>query len=138
MQEFIFGQGDVIAILVVVVALVSTLFALGRNLAAQNVAVVAFLIALISAIIETIGAKTGVPFGPFFYTENFGPLLFRLLPWPVPALWVTMVLSSRGMARLILRPWREKPNYGIYSLALTCLLAVIVDANREPFAARTV
>ncbi len=137
MLDYLFGRGQISAILLVALALAASLFALGRTLPAQNVFAAAGLIALISGLIETLGTKTGIPFGPFFYTENLGPAPFHLLPWPVPAIWIIAILNSRGTARLILRPWRELPNYGIYSLALTCLLVVIFDANLEPWAART-
>jgi len=114
----------------------ATLLAQARSLPAQNVAMIAALIMLISGVIQTIGVKTGVPFGRYFYTESMGPELFHLLPWPVPLLWVVIVLNSRGVTRLILRPWRTIPNYGYWSIGLTCFLAVLFDASLEPFASR--
>jgi uncharacterized membrane protein len=124
-----------IFILVLLAALVVTLYALTWTLPAQNVISAAALIAFLSGLIEIIGAKTGVPFGPFFYTKNLGPLFLGLLPWPIPLIWVVVILNSRGAARLILRPWRELSRYGFWSIGLTCALTVFFDLALEPFAA---
>ncbi|MDB6020937.1 MAG: hypothetical protein JWQ04_794 [Pedosphaera sp.] len=122
---------------VILLALAATFWRMTRRLPLQNVFSCAVIIALISGLIQIIGAKTGIPFGPFFYTENLGYPLFHLLPWPVPLLWVVVLLNSHGVARLILKPWRNASNHGLRSLALTCLLAVLFDAVLEPFATRT-
>ena len=39
------------------------------------------------------------------------------------------------MARLILRPWREHPEYGWWVIGLTAVLATALDATYEPFSA---
>jgi putative membrane protein len=122
--------------LVLILALVTTLLALGRTLPWQNVITAAVLIGLVSGTVQTVGVKTGMPFGQYFYASYFGPRLFQLLPWPVPCLWIVALLNSRGVARLLLRPWRNRPNPGLRVIALTSLLAVIFDAGLEPFAAR--
>jgi uncharacterized membrane protein len=121
---------------IIILACAITLWRMGRNLPAQNVVACAGLCVLMSGAIEIIGTLTGVPFGPFFYTENLGPLLFRVLPWPIPLLWFVVLLTSRGVARLILKPWRGTSNHGLWSIALTCLLAVLFDAALEPCGAR--
>ena len=46
-----------------------------------------------------------------------------------------MLLNSRGVARLILRPWRKQKNYGYILIGLTALVAVGFDLALEPFAA---
>jgi uncharacterized membrane protein len=124
-----------IFILVLLAALVATLCGLARTLPAQNVISAAAIIAFLSGLIEIIGAKTGMPFGPFFYTKNLGPSFLGLLPWPVPLIWVVVILSSRGVARLMLRPWRELSRYGFWSISLTCVLTVFFDLALEPYAA---
>ena len=134
MLAYSFNHQQIALLLILVAALVATLLAMIRNLPAQNVIPAALLIVFISGVIETLGVKTGIPFGPFFYTETLGPQLFHLLPWPVPVIWVVVILNSRGVARLILRPWRKLPNYGYWSIGLTCLLVVLCDASLEPFA----
>jgi uncharacterized membrane protein len=92
------------------------------------------LIAFIGGAVHTLGARTFIPFGPFGYTENVGQKLFEPLPWAVPMLWIVAILTSRGAARLMLRPWRKAPTYGFRLIALTVLLVVLFDVGLEPFA----
>ena len=112
----------------------ATLVALARRLPAQNVAVIAAIIGLASAFITILSAKTSIPFGPRAYTERFGARLFGILPWPVPLLWLCVLLNSRAVARLILRPWRKAERYGLWLIAITALLAVATDFGLEPYA----
>ncbi|MCW5551848.1 MAG: carotenoid biosynthesis protein [Verrucomicrobiae bacterium] len=114
----------------------ATLLALGRHLPGQNVILAAGVIALSGGLVHTLGVLTAVPFGPFAYGENAGPRIFNVLAWPIPALWIIAVLSSRGVARLILRPWRKLQNYGFWLLGVTAGLTVVFDAALEPFATR--
>jgi len=115
--------------LLLVLALATTLFAQARSLPAQNVITAAALIMLISGIVQFIGARTGIPFGSFFYTDGLGPL-----PWSVPLIWTVAILNSRGVARLVLRPWRKMGKYGFWVIGLACLLTVVFDASLEPYA----
>jgi uncharacterized membrane protein len=119
---------------IIVLALAATLLRLARTLPWQNVIACGILIVVISGAFQTLGAKTGIPFGPFFYTENMGRLLFRQVPWPMPLLWVVNLLNARGVARLILKPWRETASYGIWVIAVASLLATLFDAGLEPIA----
>jgi uncharacterized membrane protein len=116
-----------------VLALAAVLLALARTLPAQNVLAVAVIIALLTAIADVINVKTGVPFGARTFTDDLGPQILGL-PWPLPFIWTAAILSSRGVARLILRPWRKTAKYGLYVIGLTVLLTVIFDFNLEPFA----
>jgi uncharacterized membrane protein len=115
-------------------ALAATMLALARTLPAQNVFAATATIVVIAFIAEIISAKTGVPFGARTYTDGFGPRIFGGLPWPVPFIWAVAVLNSRGVARLILRPWRKTTKYGLWVIALTCVLAAVFDFNLEPLA----
>jgi bisanhydrobacterioruberin hydratase len=115
-------------------ALTATLLALARTLPAQNIFAATATIVFIASIAEIISAKTGVPFGARTYTDALGPRIFGLLPWPMPFIWTVAVLNSRGVARLILRPWRKTTKYGLWVIALACMLNVIFDFNLEPFA----
>jgi uncharacterized membrane protein len=118
----------------IVLATVSTLAALWRRLPLQNVLLAAIGIAAIGSGFSVLGAKTDLPFGPFVYTSGIGPLMFKTLPWPVPLIWVIVILNSRGVARLILRPWRKTKAYGYRAIALTALLVLLFDVAFEPFA----
>jgi len=112
----------------------ATLTALSRQLPAQNTLLAAMIIAGIGSASHSLGAATGIPFGPFTYTTEAGPQLLNLLAWPMPLLWIVAVLNSRGVARLILRPWRKLRAYGFWLIGLTVVLTVLFDAALEPFA----
>ena len=81
-----------------------------------------------------LGARTGLPFGQFLYSSRIGPLIFKTLPWALPLVWVIAVLSSRGVARLILRPWRKTKTYGFRIIGLTAVLTFLFDMAFDPFA----
>jgi putative membrane protein len=129
-----FGEGNWPDGLLVVLATASTLASLARQLPGQNVLLVAFLIALIAGAAETLGALTGIPFGPYHYSDALGPRLFDALPWAVPLFWVVIILNARGVARLVMRPWRQAQNYGWWLMGLTVALVVLFDLGFEPFA----
>jgi uncharacterized membrane protein len=115
-------------------AVTTTLLALGRRLPIQNVLTAAALIAGLSAAIVAVGAVSGVPFGPVRFSESPGGKLFETVPWSVPVMWVVIVINARGVARLIMRPWRKTNYYGFWVIGLTCALAVVLDLGLEPFA----
>jgi uncharacterized membrane protein len=117
-------------------ATATTLVSLSRQLPAQNVILAAAGVAFIAAAVAGIGAKTAIPFGPFTYTDEAGAQLLNVLPWPVPLIWIVAILNSRGVARLILRPWRKLRAYGFWLIGLTTVLTVLFDFGLEPFASR--
>ena len=121
--------------LLLVLATFSTLVALNRRLPLQNVLLVAFIIALIGGVAHTIGAKSGIPFGSFMFGPNGGQKIFNTLPWAIPLLWIVAVLNSRGVARLVLRPWRKLRTYGVWLIGLTATLTMFFNCALEPFAA---
>jgi uncharacterized membrane protein len=112
----------------------ATLLALCRDLPAQNVLSAAAIIVVISSLAEILNAKTSLPFGTRVYGADLGPQ-FLGVPWPVPLLWLTAILNSRGVARLILRPHRRTATYGLWVIGLACVLTVIFDLGLEPWAA---
>lgn len=120
----------------IVLAAAATLVGLWRRLPLQNVALAAGGIVLIGSAFSALGVRTGLPFGPFAYGSAGGPLMFKTLPWSIPLLWVVIVLNSRGMARLILRPWRKNKSYGYRVIGLTAILVLLFDVALEPFAFR--
>lgn len=117
-------------------ATVSTLAALARQLPAQNVYLAALITALIGGVAHIFGAKSGIPFGPLMFGSAAGLKLFGTLPWIMPLLWVVAVLNSRGVARLVLRPWRKVRAYGFWLMGLTALFTLLFDCALEPVAAR--
>lgn len=119
-----------------IVAVATTLASLSGQLPLQNALLAAFLIGVISGAIHLLGAITGLPFGPVVYSRDVGPQLFNSLPWAIPFIWIVALLNSRGVARLILRPWRKLRIYGFWLIGLTTILTVLFDCGLEPFATR--
>lgn len=116
-------------------AALTILVSLGRRFPAQYVVFVGVVLLIIAGAVEFYAARTGKPFGYAIYSDELGPKIAQRLPWAVPFVWVAFVLGSRGLARLILRPWRANPEYGWWVIGLTAVLAVGLDACYEPFAA---
>lgn len=112
----------------------STMAAMTRQLPLQNVVLASVIIATIGTLMHTLGARSGIPFGAFMFGEEAGNQVFGAFPWTLPLLWIVAVLNSRGVARLILRPWRKIRAYGFWLLLLTALLSVLFDCALEPFA----
>lgn len=119
--------------LLIVAAAFTSVVGLARTLPTQNVVGAAGFILGLSTIIELVAVQTGVPFGGYTFTESFGFKLLGHLPWPIPLAWMTVILASRGVARLILRPWRKRAAYGLWVIGLTAALAVMLDLGLEPF-----
>jgi uncharacterized membrane protein len=105
-----------------------------KQLPGQNVILAGLIIIFIGGAIQTVGALTGIPFGPFAYTGNFGQTLFNPLPWCAPLLWLVAIPVNRGVARLVLRPWRKTQAYGFWLIGITTALIVLLDFDLEPFA----
>jgi len=131
-----FGPSQFPQALFLVLTVATTLAGLTRQLPAQNVVLAAVIILLIGGAVQVLGALTGIPFGPYVYGEHLGPELFHPLPWAAPLIWVVAVLNSRGVARLIMRPWRKTRSYGFWVIGLTAGLVAIFDLGLEPFASR--
>ena len=135
-QRPLFGKPGLPEALLVFTLTLATLANLSRHLPGQNVLLAAAIIGVIGGITHGIGAATAIPFGPFAYSEGCGPKFFNTLAWPIPALWVIVVLNSRGVARLILRPWRKLKSYGFWLIGITTLLVILFDLALEPFASQ--
>jgi uncharacterized membrane protein len=118
----------------IVLATAGTLVALARQLPTQNVLLAALLCAVIGGVAHILGVTSGIPFGPLMIGADAGLKLFGTLPWAMPLLWVVAVLNSRGVARLILRPWRKIRAYGFWLIGLTALFTMLFDCALEPFA----
>lgn len=121
-------------IILVIAAAILSVFTLTRVLPVENSIAATVFVLTISSFMGMIGAKTGIPFGPIQYA--LGWKLFHLLPWYLPLIWLIFLIQSRGVARLILRPWRRANYYGFWMIGLTSLLTVLLDLIVEPFATR--
>lgn len=120
---------------VLIVAVATTLVSLCGQLPMQNVLLAAFIIGIISGGMHLLGAISGLPFGPVVYSRDAGPQLWSL-SWAMPFIWIVAILNSRGVARLILRPWRKLRMYGFWIIGVTTVLTLLFDFGLEPFATR--
>jgi uncharacterized membrane protein len=130
------GSPEAPEVALLMLATVSTIMALGRQLPLQNVLIAAYVIAIVGGGISALGAATGIPFGPFTFTAELEPKIFKMLPWAMPLIWIVVILNSRGVARLILRPWRKIKTYGFWLIGLTATLVLLFDFAFDPFASR--
>ena len=115
-------------------AAVSALATLHRSLQLQNVLVATAFILFISGAVVYLNVRTSIPFGPLFFTDRCGEQILDGMPATLPLLWLVILLTARGVARLILRPWRKLRTYGFRLIGLTCLLTAFFDLGLEPFA----
>ena len=121
----------------ILLAATASVAALARQLPLTSVLFAALVTALIGGAAHGLSAQRDIamPFGPVVFNPTAGPQLFGTVPWMVPLLWVIAIFNSRGVARLVLRPWRKVKNYGFRLLGLSAALAVAFDFALEPFAA---
>ena len=90
----------------------------------------------LSEAVFTLSGRSRNSFWACQLHSESGPLIFNALPWFMPFLWVVVILNSRGVARLILRPWRKLRVYGFGLSELPPLLTLIFVLGLEPFATR--
>ncbi len=119
-----------------VLAVACTMASLARHLPFQNVLFAAPSSASPAARRTGSAGRPKFPFGPFTPGQNLGPKLFHAVPWVMPAIWILAILNSRGVARLILRPWRKLHAYGFWLIGVTTALTVLFDLALEPFASQ--
>jgi len=130
------GNPDAPEVLLLLLATAGTIVSLERQLPLQNVFLASSVIAFVGGAAHALGATCGIPFGPFTFTGELGPRLFKTLPWAVPLIWIVTVLNSRGVARLVLRPWRKTKTYGFWLIGLTAALTMLFVLALDPFASR--
>jgi len=120
----------------IALAAVASVAALHRQLPLQNVLPAALITALIGGLAHGLSANPNlaIPFGPVVFSPAIGAKIFNAIPWTIPLLWIVAIFNARGVARLILRPWRKVKNYGFWLIGLTVVLAVAFDFALEPFA----
>lgn len=82
----------------------------------------------------TASAHVGLPLGPIRFTELAGPSPLGTAPLGPACFWVIVVLASRGVGRLLLRPMSQHRDYGLWLIATNSLLVVAMDVAVEPYA----
>jgi uncharacterized membrane protein len=119
--------------LLIALATLSTLSAQARQLQWQYVLAVAGIIAVVGGGALALSLESGIPFGPFDFGPAAGPKLFNCLPWTIPLIWIVVLINSRGVSRLILRPWRKTKTYGFWLIGVTVGLVGLFDLGMDPF-----
>lgn len=114
-------------------ASVAVLAALAARLPLQNVLAAGLLVLLTAGMVMAVCAFSGTPLGRFEFTRELGPRLLDYVAWPVPFLWLAVVLSARQSARVILRPWRRVKHYGWWLQGVSLLLGLGMSLALEPF-----
>lgn len=122
--------------LLVITTALATLTSLARQLSGIKVLLAAAIIGLAGGIAHGVGVKTAIPFGPFVYTDSIGPKIFDTVAWAMPGLWIIIALNARGVARLIMKPWRKLKSYGFWVIGVATVLVVLMNLALEPFATR--
>jgi len=107
---------------------------LARQLPLQNVLLACCIIGGISSLAMVFNHYTMIPFGPIVLSPRV-PLMFNSLPLFSPLVWIVAILSSRGVARLALRSWRQGAHYGYWLFGVTVALTLAFDLGLEFFAA---
>ncbi len=125
-----------VATFTLLVAVGATVAAATRGLPAQNVWLAVFVVVLIGTCVLVLDAVCGIPFGQMCYLDSAGLLVFGLVPWPMPLVWIIVVLNARGVAKLIMRPWRKARNYGFWVMGIAAGLAALFDLGLEIFGSR--
>lgn len=127
-------------VLLLGLAAATTLIALARHLPGQNVLLAMVLIAALSGGAELLGWVLSSSFTPAARSTSVDGLRLAVRCWSAPLFWIVAILNSRGVARLVLRSWRQRPNYGIWLLGLTAALAMLMsfafefyDAGARPY-----
>jgi hypothetical protein len=122
--------------MLVLLAAATTLNSLALRLPIQNVAGLAITLSLTALILGSLYRLTGLAFGPKIYPDGEALTPLHPFPWLMAGVWLTVILNARGVARLILRPWREAHWYGLYLLGASVTLVTLFALGFEPFAVR--
>jgi uncharacterized membrane protein len=121
--------------LLIVLAALNSLTAMARQLAWQYVLSATAFTAALGTAAHAVSENSGIPFGPFVFGPNAGEKVMRI-SCLIPFLWVVVLFNSRGVSRLILRPWRKMKTYGFWLIGITVGLSTIFDWGMDPFLAR--
>jgi len=115
------------------IATLSLLVGLSRRLPVQSMVAAAVVGGGMLYGADWLDVQTGLPFGPrqFAIPVNGEPNLVP--PW-MPCLWLTLLLTCRGVSRLVLKRHRDWEYYGLGVLGLSCCLVTAELRLLEPVA----
>lgn len=114
-----------------VIGVLSLGIGLARRLPVQNITFASFGLLFTSTALELLTAQTGVPFGLRRATPGSG---WFGMPWFAPFIWAALTLSARGLARLMLKPFRQTQFYGLWVLGVATTLISLAWLATVPVA----
>lgn len=123
---FCLRNGDFISMLL---AASHVYFSAVDRLGLRRARITAAAILISSALLETVGTMSGIPFGSYSYTDAFGPRMGGVLPLAIPLAWFTVVASANLS---LSQYWRDGSRAPI--AIATGAFAMIFDFLMEPFA----
>jgi putative membrane protein len=123
---FCLRNGDFISMLL---AASHVYFSAVDRLGLRRARITAAAILISSALLETVGTMSGIPFGSYYYTDAFGPRMGGVLPLAIPLAWFTVVA---GANLSLSQYWRDGSRAPI--AIATGAFAMIFDFLMEPFA----
>ncbi len=103
------------------IAALSLLIGLSRRLPGQSMVAAAIVGGGMLFGADWLDVQTGIPFGPRQYVIPLQGETNVVPPW-MPCLWLTLLLTCRGVSRLILKPHRDWEYYGLWVLGLSACL----------------
>ncbi len=95
----------------------------GLKLGAKRVALFFALTVVISYIMEEVGVRTGLIFGPYHYSDMLGPKLSNV-PLLIPLGWFMMIYPSWVVAQALLSGVNVHRPLGMVALALLAALTM--------------
>lgn len=114
------------ALFIVILALPSFYYLIRWSGIRRGLVILVFF-AVFPIIIEAIGISTGLPYGPFYYTDQMGFKILGLVPWSVAFAFAPLILGSITLANKLTRDARV-------AIPLSALVLVAVDLVLDPAA----
>jgi putative membrane protein len=114
------------ALFIVILALPSCYYLIDWAGIRRGLVILGFF-ALFPIIIEAIGISTGLPYGPFYYTDQMGFKILGLVPWSVAFAFAPLILGSITLANAFTKDAR-------LAIPLSALILVAVDLVLDPAA----
>lgn len=116
---------SLVSSLAIVVFAIPTYVAWIKTVGLKHALATITILSLFAVGIETIGVRTGWPYGRFFYEDTIGWKIAGVVPWTVPFAWVPLVLGSYAfVSRYVVQP--------AYRVFLTAFSLVAIDAVLDP------
>ncbi|GHB99461.1 carotenoid biosynthesis protein [Cerasicoccus arenae] len=88
-------------------------------------------IAILSGVVEMLGAMTTYPFGHYSYTGLFGPTIGGVLPWAIPLAWWVVLYPLLLFFSVLSRERMLSSGFVAFSVAF---MATAIDLALEPVA----